>query len=119
MGKRKLSPYSKNRNYTNSFIGEKLCSKLKNLIIRKFKTKDSKDLYEYLSQAKIFTFEPGKPLSSKEAKQTAKKRSKGDNFYAVELKSSGKMIGHLYFKQIEPLKFKTWELGYIFNPAYQ
>ncbi len=28
------------------------------------------------------------------------------------------MIGHVYFCQAEPPKFLTWELGYIFNPAY-
>ena len=29
------------------------------------------------------------------------------------------MVGHLYFAQIEPKEVLTWELGYIFNPAYQ
>ena len=28
------------------------------------------------------------------------------------------MIGHLYFKQIEPNEYFTWELGFIFNPKY-
>ena len=30
-----------------------------------------------------------------------------------------KLIGHLYFKQLEPEDRMTWELGYIFNPSYQ
>lgn len=29
------------------------------------------------------------------------------------------MVGHLFFKQIEPKEFLTWELGYIFHPAFQ
>ena len=28
------------------------------------------------------------------------------------------MIGQVYFHQIEPTKFLTWELGYIFNPKF-
>jgi RimJ/RimL family protein N-acetyltransferase len=29
------------------------------------------------------------------------------------------LIGHLYFEQQQPLEFRTWELGYIFNPRFQ
>ncbi len=39
-------------------------------------------------------------------------------FWAVCLKESGKLIGNLYFKQQEPNEGLTWELGYVFNPAY-
>ena len=38
---------------------------------------------------------------------------------AVQLVNKNRMIGHLYFKQIEPTKYATWELGFIFNPLYQ
>jgi hypothetical protein len=41
------------------------------------------------------------------------------DFWAIELKSTGKMIGHLYFSQVEPAEMRTWESGYIMNPAYQ
>lgn len=29
------------------------------------------------------------------------------------------MIGHISFIQAEPKHFLTWEIGYIFNPAFQ
>ena len=40
-------------------------------------------------------------------------------FWAVTLNDkSKKMIGHVSFIQMEPKHFMTWEIGYIFNPAY-
>lgn len=89
------------------------------LKIRKFLPDDWKSLFDYLSMKEIYTFEPGQPISKVEAKQMAANRSFGNSFFAVTLKASEKMIGHLYFSQIEPLEFMTWELGYIFNPLYQ
>ncbi len=88
------------------------------LFIRRFKETDSHDLYEYLSNPETYAFEPGQPISLSEAKRLAKERSEGTDFYAVVLKESEKMIGHLYFKQIDPQVMMTWELGYIFNPSY-
>jgi ribosomal-protein-alanine N-acetyltransferase len=91
----------------------------KRLLIRQFEERDFNDLYYYLSKPEIYIFEPGNPISIEEATILCKERSKGKEFLAVELKQSSKMIGHLFFKQIEPIEFSTWELGYIFNPEYQ
>jgi len=91
----------------------------KRLFIRQFTLNDFNDLFDYLSEPEIYKFEPGKPVSVEEAKELCIERSKGKDFLAVELKQNKKMIGHLYFKQIDPLEFMTWELGYIFNPKYQ
>ncbi len=88
------------------------------LIIRRFTPDDWRDLYEYLSLEQIYTFEPGEPINEKEAKDIANERANTNNFYAVVLKDTMKMIGHLYFQQINPERFLTWEIGYIFNPAY-
>jgi ribosomal-protein-alanine N-acetyltransferase len=91
----------------------------KRLVVRRFSPDDYRDLFEYLSEPVIYAFEPGKPVSIEEAKSLALERSKGSDFLAVELKDKKKMIGHLYFKQAEPLWLQTWELGYIFNPKFQ
>ena len=88
------------------------------LVVRKFKDTDFKDLYEYLSNPEIYAFEPGQPVSLREAEKLAIDRAKGSDFLAVVLKDNKKMIGHLYFKQIDPEAMLTWELGYIFNPSY-
>lgn len=91
----------------------------RNLIIRNHIESDWEDLYEYLSLEEIYKFEPGEPISIEYSKSLVKERSKVNSFLAVVLKGSNKMIGHLYFNQIDPEHFKTWELGYIFNPKYQ
>ena len=91
----------------------------KRLIIRQFKPEDSTDLFDYLSKPETYKFEPGEPVTIEEAQQICVERAKGKDFFAVERKENHKMIGHLYFKQIDPTEFMTWELGYIFNPEYQ
>jgi ribosomal-protein-alanine N-acetyltransferase len=90
----------------------------KRLLIRRFSPEDYRDLFEYLSEPDVYAYEPGKPVSLDEAKAMSLERSRGTDFLAVELKQSRKMIGHLYFKQAEPMQLLTWELGYIFNPKY-
>lgn len=80
---------------------------------------DAADLYEYLSDPAVYTYEPSEPISPERSVDLAQKRAAAADFWAIELKDSRKMIGHLYFTQIEPAKFRTWELGYIVNPAYQ
>jgi RimJ/RimL family protein N-acetyltransferase len=89
------------------------------LIIRRFVPSDYTDLYEYLSDPVTYLFEPGKPIDLEEAKELVSQRSTGDDFLAVILKQENNLIGHLYFKQLEPKERMTWELGYIFNPRYQ
>lgn len=89
------------------------------LIIRKFMPSDAVDLFEYLSLPEIYRFEPGEPISMDEAVELAAERAQTDSFLAVEVKATGKLIGHLYFEQRQPPEFRTWEIGYIFNPAYQ
>jgi ribosomal-protein-alanine N-acetyltransferase len=89
------------------------------LIIRPFLERDYQDLHEYLSLKETYRFEPGEPVSLEQAKKLASERAKGTDFWAVTLKDSKKLIGHISFIQTEPKFFLTWEIGYIFNPAYQ
>ncbi len=89
------------------------------LIIRPFQEQDCNSLFEYLSDPGIYKYEPGEPITMDEARKLTLERSKSTIFWAVELRDTQKMVGHLYFQQTEPLEFLTWELGYIFNPRYQ
>jgi ribosomal-protein-alanine N-acetyltransferase len=89
------------------------------LVIRPFRESDYRDLYEYLSLPETYLYEPGEPITLEQAEQLALERAKGTNFWAVILKETGKMIGHISFFQEEPRHFLTWEIGFIFNPAYQ
>jgi ribosomal-protein-alanine N-acetyltransferase len=89
------------------------------LVIRPFLEDDYQDLYEYLSLPETYRFEPGKPVSLEEARNLTSERARGNNFWAVVLKENKKLIGHVSFIQEEPKHFLTWEIGFIFNPAFQ
>ncbi|WP_066499602.1 GNAT family N-acetyltransferase [Abyssisolibacter fermentans] len=88
------------------------------LIIRKFCYDDWRDLYEYLCQETVVKYEPYNVYSMEECKEEAVYRSQNDAFFAVCLKENNKLIGNVYFQQQQPTEFLTWEIGYVFNPAY-
>jgi ribosomal-protein-alanine N-acetyltransferase len=88
------------------------------LVIRKFCYDDWYNLYEYLSQDTVVKYEPYNVFSKEECKEAAINRSQNDAFWAVCLKENNKLIGNVYFQQQEPKEFLTWEIGYVFNPAY-
>lgn len=90
------------------------------LIIRPFLESDYGDLHEYLSLKEIYRFEPGQPVTIEETKKLCRERSEGTDFWAVTLRDEKKkLIGHVSFIQVEPKLFMTWEIGFIFNPAFQ
>jgi RimJ/RimL family protein N-acetyltransferase len=89
------------------------------LFIRPFQENDYQDLYEYLSLKEIYRYEPGEPITLDEAKKLCEVRARAHNFWAATLKDNKKLIGHVSFIQMEPMHFLTWEIGYIFNPAFQ
>ena len=90
------------------------------LIIRPFLKSDHADLYEYLSLEETYRYEPGQPITKAEARKMAEERAGGSDFRAVTLKEKPqKLIGHVSFIQQEPKQFRTWEIGFIFNPAFQ
>lgn len=88
------------------------------LLLRRFVPDDWRDLYEYLSQPAVVQYEPYPAYTEDESRQEALDRSQQEAFWAVCLKESGKLIGNVYFQQQEPRDFLTWEIGYVFNPAY-
>lgn len=85
------------------------------LVIRRFKSNDWKDFYEYFSNEEVLKFEPYKPFSEEETKKEAIRRTTDPAFWAVCLKENNKLIGNLYFAE---RNFDTWELGYVFNLNY-
>ena len=85
------------------------------LIVRRFVERDWKDLYEYLSDPEVTKYEPYDPYEELQAKFEALARAGNTAFYAVELKSTGKLIGNLYFEEQD---YDTYELGYVFNRSF-
>jgi ribosomal-protein-alanine N-acetyltransferase len=89
------------------------------LVIRRFRSDDSRDLFAYLSLTEVYEFEPGEPVTAEQAQELADVRSRGSAFWAVELRAERRMVGHLYFPLVDPAELMTYELGYIFSPSYQ
>lgn len=85
------------------------------LILRRFRSEDWIDLYEYLSQPKTVRFEPYDPFTEEAARQEAVSRAENSDFWAVVRKDDQKLIGNLYFSKQE---YDVWELGYVFNQQY-
>ncbi|MBP7175106.1 MAG: GNAT family N-acetyltransferase [Thermoclostridium sp.] len=88
------------------------------LFVRSFKPEDWRDLQEYISREEVMRFESPWDRSDEGMHKAAEDFSKGDDFWAVELKSTGKMIGHLYFGRTGPESFRTRMIGYIFNNCF-
>ena len=82
------------------------------LIIRKYEEKDLNDLYEYLSDEEVVRFEPYTALSLEETKKNLEWRVSSDEIFAIELKSTGKMIGNVFLGKRE---CESLELGYVLN----
>jgi len=89
------------------------------LTLRRFRPDDAADLYQYLSDARTYRFEPGEPLDRAQADQRAAELAASPHFWAVALRSTDQVIGQIYLKQIEPPEHLTCELGYIMSPVYQ
>jgi RimJ/RimL family protein N-acetyltransferase len=89
------------------------------LTVRAFRPEDAGDLYAYLSRPEVYHFEPGEPLDWQQAQTRALEMSTAPDFWAVELRAAGRVIGQVYFSQTEPQHLMTWELGYILSPDYQ
>lgn len=89
---------------------------LDRLYLRRFKTDDWEDLYEYLSDEEVVKYEPYGVFTVEEAKTEAIRRVDDESFYAVCLKEDGKIIGNQYLGKDD---FDTWMLGYVFNRKYQ
>ncbi len=86
------------------------------LTVRRFTPQDGPDLNEYLSDPQVVRYEPYDVFSLESSQKEAERRACDDAFWAVCLNDGQKMIGNIYLNKLE---FDTWELGYVFNAAYQ
>ena len=86
------------------------------LILRPFCEEDYDDLYEFLSQLKDNEFEGYPDITYENGKKHLAYRINSDEFFAIELKDSKKVIGNIYFGKRD---FEAREIGYIINTKYQ
>ena len=66
------------------------------LVLRPFKETDLDDLYEYLSEITIHCFMDMKTETRDEAVEILKERLGDSNYFAIELKETGKVIGEIF-----------------------
>lgn len=86
------------------------------VVLRRFTPDDDPDLYACLSQPAAVEFEPYGVLSADDAVRAATERAADERFVAVCLASTGRLVGNLYVAQDGPAPWRTWEIGYVFNP---
>ena len=85
------------------------------LILWKFTEADYDDLYEFLSQLRDSEFEGYPGINYENGREHLKYRVDSDEFYAMELKETGKVIGNIYFGKRD---FGAREIGYIVNQIF-
>lgn len=90
--------------------------KTKRLLLRRFREADYDDLFEYLFQLEKDEFEGYPGITYENGREHLKYRMESDEFYAIELKETGKVIGNIYCGNRD---FEAKEIGYIVNRDYQ
>lgn len=87
------------------------------LVLRPFAAADGPALHAYLSQPDVVRFEPYGPQDAAACDRLARERADDDRFLAA-CTADGTLVGHVYLAPDGPEEWRTWEIGYVFNPAY-
>ena len=90
--------------------------RIERLILRVFKESDYDDMYEFLSQLENDEFEGYPGITYENGREHLKYRLGSEEFYAIELADTGKVIGNIYCGNRD---FEAKEVGYIVNKRYQ
>ena len=95
----------------------------KRLILRNWELTDSKDLFEYAKSPLVGPNAGFKPHKSEsDSLEIIKMFIKGDNVYAIELKTENKVIGSVGIHKRSPdeklSELNQREIGYVLNPKY-
>ena len=86
------------------------------LLLRPFRESDYDDLFEFLSQLEDDEFEGYPGITYENGREHLKYRLGSEEYYAIELTDSGKVIGNIYCGKRD---FAAREVGYIVNKRYQ
>lgn len=86
------------------------------LLLRPFQESDYDDLFEFLSQLKDDEFECYPGITYENGREYLRQRLDSEDFYAVVLRDSGKVIGNIYCGNRD---FDAKEVGYIINRNHQ
>ena len=86
------------------------------LILRPFRESDYDDLYEFLSQLEDDEFEPYPGLTRENGRAHLAERVGSEEYFAVVLAESGKVIGNIYCGLRD---YGAREVGYIINEQFR
>lgn len=86
------------------------------LLLRAFLETDYDDLYGFLSQLRESEFEGYPGITYENGREHLAYRLGSEEFYAIELPETGKVIGNIYCGRRE---FESREVGYIVNRMYR
>lgn len=89
------------------------------LTIRTFKDKDAHALFDYLYLPRTPCFQDEKLNSLAEATKEVNRRSSDTSQFAVCLKETDELIGHLFADNSEEVDSITWSVGWHFNKRYE
>jgi RimJ/RimL family protein N-acetyltransferase len=84
--------------------------------LRQFSKEDYNDLYAFLSERKDDEFESYPTITYENGNEHLKYRLNNDEFIALELKETHKVIGNIYLGKRQ---FNSLELGFIIKKSYQ
>jgi [ribosomal protein S5]-alanine N-acetyltransferase len=88
------------------------------LLVRTFAPDDWRDLREYVTLPQVTKYDYDYPSSDEELQDVVDYFAETPGYWAVCLKATGKLIGHVTCTRKALEALRTWELGYIFNPAF-
>ena len=88
------------------------------LIVRTFQPDDWRDLREYATLPEVTKYDYDYPSSDEDLRGAVDYFIETPGHWAVCLKETGKLIGHITCTRKDPEELETWELGYIFNPVH-
>lgn len=91
----------------------------KRLIIRPFKRKDAVALLDYLSSPRAPCFQDEKLHSIAEAQVEVAKRANDPGQFAVCIKHTDELVGHLFADNSNEPDSNTWSVGWHFNQRYE
>lgn len=88
------------------------------LRIRNVEAIDFDDMFEYVSDEEVMKYE-NQAYTKESLEKFLNEVISSKRFFAVILKETNKMIGHVYVGINNPKSFSEYNVGYIFNPKYQ
>lgn len=88
------------------------------LVLRPFTAADGAALHAYLGLAEVVRFEPYGPVTRDGAEREAARRAGDPRLVAAVRREDDVLVGHVYCAPEGPPAWRTWAVGYVFDPRY-